>query len=119
MDLDERRAYFVYEASRIHAFVLGCPIIPRKWRDREDDFKEQFIELIKDLVSGKKFMDFEADHDSWMDKYLEMGWKYGKIYDPVNRVHPDLVPYKELDPKEKAKDKVFLELVKLSKKFIW
>ena len=42
-----------------------------------------------------------------------------RYYDPVKRIHPDLVPFDELDPKEKIKDEVFLWLVKMAKKFIW
>lgn len=120
MDTNERRAIFVYEGARLHAIYLKCPVIPASWNERETDFKEQFIELVSDLASGKrKFQNLEKTHDSWMKKYLEMGWKYGKQYDPANRVHPDLVPYGKLDPKEKIKDEVFLRLVKIAKDCIW
>ena len=99
MDLNERRAKFVYESARLHAIQLECPIMPKHWDDREQDFKLQFRELISDLCSGKrKFQDFEEAHNSWMKKYFEMGWKYGKKYDPKNKTHPDLVPYGMLDP---------------------
>jgi len=119
-NLDLRRARFVYEGARLHAIALECPVRPAPWELREDDFKNQFVELVRDLCSGKrKFADPEKAHDSWVRKYLEMGWKYGKVYDPVKRIHPDLVPFDELDPKEKIKDEVFLWLVKMAKKFIW
>jgi len=120
MDTNERRAIFVYEGARLHATYLKCPVIPAPWDERESDFKEQFVELISDLVSGKrKFQDFEEAHDSWVKKYLEMGWRYGEKYDPANRIHPDLVPYEELDPREKVKDEVFLRLVEIAKDCIW
>ena len=118
--IDERRAKFVYEAARLHAIQLRCPVIPKPWEDREQEFKEQFIELISDLCSGKRtFQDFEDAHNSWMNKYLEMGWKYGEEYDPENKIHPDLVPYDQLDPKEKIKDEVFVRLVEIAKDCIW
>ena len=120
MDLKERRAIFVYEGARLHATFLRCPVIPDKWENREDDFKGQFIELIEDLCSGKRtFQDPEIAHDSWVEKYLEMGWKFGEKYDPENRIHPDIVPYDELNPKEKVKDEVFLRLVGIAKDCIW
>lgn len=120
MCFKERRAIFVYEGARIHAVALNCPVIPAVWGEREADFKQQFVELIDNLCSGKrKFKDFKEAHDSWMVKYFDMGWKYGKVYDPVNRIHPDLVEYEDLDPKEKVKDEVFVRLVTIARDCIW
>ena len=118
--LEERRAKFVYECARLHAETLECPVVPKHWAQREREFKDQFVELTTDLCSGKKqFEDFEKAHDSWVKKYFEMGWIFGEIYDPENRIHPDLVPFNELDPKEKIKDEVFLRLVSIAKDCIW
>ena len=114
------RAGFVYESARLHATYLRCPVIPKPWSEREQDFKEQFIEIVGDLCSGKKgFLDYEEAHDSWMKKYLEMGWKYGEEYNSEKRIHPDLVSYDDLSPKEKIKDEVFVRLVKIARDCIW
>ena len=120
MDLNERRAIFVYEGARLHAINLECPVIPASWDEREKDFKEQFKELISDLCSGKKkFGNFKEAHDSWVNKYFGMGWIYGTKYDPKNKIHPDLLPYELLDPKEKIKDEVFVRLVEIARDCIW
>ena len=120
----ERRSRFVYESARLHAIALQCPVIPSQWEEREDDFKKQFRRLIRRLTSElcggmREFQDFEEAHDSWVKKYFEMGWVYGESYDPECRTHPDLVPYDELDPKEKVKDEVFVRLVRLARDCIW
>ena len=120
MDVNERRARFVYEVCRLHAKYLDCPIKPSSWDERDPKFKQQFIETISKLCSGEiSFPDPETAHKSWMKKYLEMGWKYGKEYDPEKKIHPDLVPYEKLHPKEKVKDKVFLIAVEIARNFIW
>lgn len=118
---DERRAIFIYEGTRIHATALRCPVIPAPWIEREQDFRAQFVGLVTRLCSGilDSRKNSKAAHDSWVKKYFEMGWKYGKEYDPENRVRPDLVPYEELDPKEKIKDEVFLRLVEIARDCIW
>ena len=120
MDLNERRAKFVYEGARLHAIQLRCPVIPKAWNEREKEFKEQFRDLIADLCSGKKkFQNFEEAHNSWMKKYFEMGWKYGEKYDPENKIHPDLVPYNKLTLEEQVKDEVFVRLVEIARDCIW
>jgi len=119
-DLNERRAKFVYEGARLHAVQLQCPVIPKPWNEREEDFTTQFRELIEGLCRGtRKFKDPKTAHDSWVKKYLEMGWHYGKQYNPERKIHPDLVPYEELDPKERVKDQVFLALVEIARDCIW
>ena len=117
--LNERRAIFVYEAARLHAMALHCPVIPKPWAARRDGFRRQFLELIAGLCAGKEFSNFREAHDSWVNQYQKMGWKYGEIYDPKKRTHPDLVPYDELDPKEQVKDEVFVRLVQIAKDAIW
>ena len=120
MDLKERRARFCYEAARLHAVMLECPVIPKPWDDRDPDFRRQLVELVDDLCSGRRsFRDFKEAHDSWVQKYEEMGWVFGREYNPEEKTHPDLVPYEALDPKEKVKDEVFLRLVSIAKECIW
>jgi len=115
-----RRTIFVYEAARLHAILLGCPVVPKPWGEREEEFKLQLIKLIDDLAAGrKKFLDPKAAHESWVRRYKEMGWQYGKVYDPEKKAHPDLVPYEELDPRERVKDDVFLALVNIAREYIW
>ena len=77
------------------------------------------MELIEDLCSGKRqFKDFKEAHNSWVEAYEKMGWTLGP-YDPYKKTHPDLVPYDDLDPREKIKDEVFVKLVQLAKETIW
>ncbi len=120
----QRRAIFVYEGTRLHATYLDCPIIPKPWNERDEAFQNQFVRIVDDLCTGKikwnkTEEDFEKAHDSWMEAYFKMGWRYGDEYDPANKLHPDLVTYSELNPKEKVKDEVFLKLVDIAKNNIW
>jgi len=120
MDLKERRAIFVYEAARLHAMLLRCPVIPKSWDERDPDFRKQLVELVDDLYSERKMLrDSKEAHDSWVRKRKEMGWIFGKEYNPEKKTHPNLVPYESLDPKEKVKGEVFLRLVSIAKECMW
>jgi hypothetical protein len=45
------------------------------------------------------------EHKRWMKEKREMGWTYAPIRDNEKRLHPCLLPYGKLPPKEQEKDK--------------
>ena len=59
----------------------------------------------------------ENTHDVWAKGRIEQGWKYGKIRDDNNQLHPCLIPYYELPESEKEYDRnTALETIKLIQK---
>lgn len=116
--LTERRAVFVYEVARLQAQIVNAPIIPDGWEKREEPFKKQFYEVIKRQCGEQRSKSPEELHGSWMQSYLTMGWKYGKKYSRKNKIHPDLVPYAELEQREQDKDAVFVALCEIARQWI-
>jgi len=51
-------------------------------------------------------------HDSWVAQKCEDGWSYGKEKDPIKKTHPCMVTYRELPFQQKAKDILFITIVK-------
>ena len=47
----------------------------------------------------------ENAHDHWAVGRMRAGWTYGPARDDEKKLHPDLVPYDELDESEKAYDR--------------
>lgn len=119
MDLNERRAWFVYEAARTAAIAAGAPVIPAPYGDREDDFREQFLAVIKCQMGPFRSDSPEELHRSWMKAYFDNGWVYGNTYDAKKRVHPDLVSYSQLGQLEQDKDSVFVALCEVARKWIY
>jgi len=117
--LSERRAEFVYGAARLGAIAAEAPIIPAQWDDREQDFKDQFLEVIDRQCGDQRSSSPEELHGSWMQAYLGMGWTYGDTYDPEKRIHPDLVPYLQLGQLEQDKDAVFVALCEIARQWIY
>lgn len=51
-------------------------------------------------------------HVSWATEKLADGWKYGPVKDPAKKEHPCLVPFNELPIEQRAKDHLFLAVVR-------
>ena len=115
----ERRAEFVYDAARIAAIAADAPIVPVPWKDREQDFRDQFLKVIERQCGEQRSSSPEELHGSWMQAYFVMGWTYGDTYDRENRKHPDLVPYAQLGHLERDKDAVFVALCEIARQWIY
>jgi len=118
MDLNNRRAIFVYEGARLAATAAEAPIVPAPWDEREEDFKEQFLKVIERQCGPNRSSSPEELHGSWMQAYYDRGWVYGEKYDAEKRIHPDLVPYDDLGTLERDKDAVFVTLCEISRLFV-
>ena len=119
MILTERRSIFVYEGARLAAIAANAPIVPKKWEDREEAFRSQFLEVIERQCGEQRSKSPEELHGSWMQAYLTMGWVYGEKYDSEAKTHPDLVPYANLDKQEQDKDSVFVALCEIARQWIY
>lgn len=115
----ERRAEFVYEGARIAAIAAHAPIVPVSWREREEDFRRQFLAVIDRQCGPQRSNSPEELHGSWMQAYFAMGWVYGETYSREARVHPDLVPYAQLGQLERDKDAVFVALCEIARNYIY
>lgn len=51
-------------------------------------------------------------HESWLAQKRVDGWKYGPLKDAKKKEHPCYVPYDQLPPAQKAKDYIFLAIVR-------
>ena len=119
MDLIERRAKFIYEGARLAAIASQAPIVPVSWDDREQPFRDQFLEVIERQCGEQRSKSPEELHGSWMQAYFSMGWVYGNEYDKENKTHPDLVPYAQLNQLERDKDAVFVALCEIARLWIY
>lgn len=117
-DLTERRSVFVYEAARLQAWAVGAPIVPEPWENREELFCEQFREVITMMCGPDRKTSPEELHDDWVDAYKMMGWTYGPERDRESKTHPDMVPWSDLEPKERDKDAVFVALCDIARLWI-
>lgn len=119
MDINYRRAVFVYTGAREAAIAAEAPVIPAEWSEREEDFKVQFVKVIERQCGPQRSKSPKELHGSWMQAYYDRGWVYGDTYNAEIRIHPDLVPYDELGELEKDKDDVFILLCEIARQYIY
>ena len=118
MGLIERRSEFVFDAARLAAIAAKAPIVPKMFADREQDFRDQFFEVIERQCGENRSESPEELHGGWMQAYIANGWIYGEAYDPEARTHPDLVPFARLNQLEQDKDAIFIALCEIARLWI-
>lgn len=116
--LNERRAVFVYETARLQAAAVDAPVIPEPWSKRDSAFRAQFRDVIAMMCGPERKGDPEELHNDWWEAYKKLGWVYGPVRDPLNKTHPDMVPYDELGRQERDKDAVFVALCEIARQWI-
>ena len=119
MTLNERRAIFVYEGARIAAIAAQAPIIPEPWEQRDEAFRNQFLEVIERQCGPMRSGSPAELHGTWVQAYIDMGWKYGPERDVEAKTHPDMVPYDMLGQLEKDKDAVFVALCEIARQWVY
>lgn len=60
-------------------------------------------------MNGDRSAIYEAEHRRWMMSVLIMGWQAGPRCDKARFIHHDLVPFDELPPDERNKDKILID----------
>ena len=81
------------------------------WQDVDVATREHFLRGI-DAVLNNPTMTAKEGHDFWLTDHVERGWTYGPIKNRVTKQHPCIVPFDELPEVEKAKDHLYIAIVR-------
>lgn len=104
----EACARAAHEANRAYCLAIGDTSQP-SWDTAPDWQKSSAMNGVRGALDGNTP---EQSHESWMREKLDNGWTFGPVKDPEKREHPCMVPYAELPPEQRAKDSIFLAVVR-------
>ena len=104
----ETCARSAHEVNRAYCLALG-DMSQSSWDDAPDWQKSSSRTGVKAALSGNTP---EQLHECWLKEKAETGWKYGPVKNPEAKEHPCFVPYGDLPPAQRAKDHIFVTVVR-------
>ena len=106
----ELAARAAHEANRAYCLALGDWSQP-EWVDAPDwqkDSARNGVKFLRDNPDAGP----SASHESWLEEKRRDGWGWGPVKDEKSKQHPCFVPYEKLPPGQKAKDAIFVAVVR-------
>jgi hypothetical protein len=70
------------------------------------DQLDRRVESMK-LVAADRSGDETTRHVAWIAQHIAAGWEYGPDFDPINKKHPNLIPFDGLPEATKSKVRIF------------
>ena len=104
----EACARAAHEANRAYCLALGDMSQPH-WEEAPDWQRSSARNGVEGALHGATP---EQSHEAWMAEKIAAGWKHGPVKNPDKREHPCLVPYAQLPIEQRAKDDLFLAVVR-------
>lgn len=104
----EAAARAAHEANRAYCIALG-DTTQLSWDEAPEWQRSSCLNGVCGVVEGNGP---EQSHESWLREKIETGWSYGPVKDAGKKEHPYFVPYAELTAAQKAKDLVFVSVVR-------
>jgi len=102
-------AIAAHEQNRAYCAELGDDTqVP--WDEAPDWQQTSAVNGVKAICAGDVKTP-EQSHESWLAEKRATGWTYGAVKDTEKKTHPCMVPYADLPPEQRKKDKLFFDLV--------
>lgn len=79
------------------------------WEDAPENIRASALAGIDLALAGATP---EQQHQGWCSFKVADGWVYGGVKDAVRKTHPCLVPYAELPTEQRAKDAIYIGVVR-------
>lgn len=104
----ETCARAAHEANRAWCVAHGDNSQPH-WEEAPEWQRTSALKGVEGAIAGNTP---RQSHESWLAEKQATGWKHGPVKDPEKKEHPCFVAYDNLPPEQRAKDEVFLGVVR-------
>lgn len=102
-------AMICHETNRAYCQALGDDSQP-PWELAEKWQIESAINGVQFHLDNPTAGD-AASHENWLKEKYDTGWQYREVKDPERKLHPCMVPFKDLPLDQQIKDKLFRQTV--------
>ena len=106
----ERAAMIAHEVNRAYCAGIG-EATQMPWDAAPEWQKESARDGVRALVNDPDLTP-EQSHRKWLQHKAMNGWVYGTEKDESAKKHPCMVPYSNLPREQRAKDKLFIIVVR-------
>lgn len=102
-------AQAAHEVNRTYCAYLG-DTSQAPWSLAPEWQRESAVAGVRAVIDGTVTTP-EQQHEGWRRHKEADGWRYGPTKDPRKKLHPCMVPYKDLPAEQQAKDTLFRAVV--------
>jgi hypothetical protein len=111
IELKTAAARAAHEAIRTLQIENKEPNVASPWETVGQDIKDSCFIGIERVIENLEVTNEEL-HDSWIETKKSQGWRYGRERSEEDKLHPCMVPYRELPQFQRLKDAMFRNVVK-------
>ncbi len=101
-------AMIAHAANQAYARTLGQQLLD--WDRSPKELKMRVVMGVSAIVEGKINTPSQS-HEHWLKTMGVMGWTFGLVKDEIEKTHPNMVPWLNLDTDEQRKDMLFFGIV--------
>jgi hypothetical protein len=106
---DEQIARVIHAANAVLQDLQRDPAPSQPWDSESEEVRQNVILGVQNARLG---MTPEQHHQAWVDDKISHGWRYGAEKDSERKTHPCLLPYDQLPEYQRAKNVMFINIVR-------
>lgn len=102
-----------YGAFRNWTFIIERRRLP-DWHDADFIARNDFIRGVFYIISNAEkdiYTTPEMLHIEWIEHKTSMGWKHGDTKCLINRTHPLMLPWEQLNNRQRLPSSLFVSIV--------